>query len=212
MLIVLQAMDAAGKDGTIKHVMTGVNPQGCQVFSFKKPSAEELDHNFLWRYMRCLPERGRIGIFNRSYYEDVLVVKVHPELLGGPAPAGTEKVGKKFWEQRYEDINAFERHLVRNGTVILKFFLNVSKDEQKRRFLERLDRPEKNWKFSAVRPGRAGPLGRLHGGLRGRPDGHEHRVGPVVRDPGRPQVGHPGGRRRHRHDRDPGARPEVSRR
>ena len=147
-LIVLQAMDAAGKDGTIKHVMSGVNPQGCQVFSFKKPSAEELDHNFLWRYMRCLPERGRIGIFNRSYYEDVLVVKVHPELIGRQFPREKEKVGKKFWEERYEDINAFERHLVRNGTLILKFFLNVSKDEQKRRFLERLDRPEKNWKFS----------------------------------------------------------------
>jgi PPK2 family polyphosphate:nucleotide phosphotransferase len=147
-LIVLQAMDAAGKDGTIKHVMSGVNPQGCQVFSFKKPSAEELDHNFLWRYMKSLPERGRIGIFNRSYYEDVLVVKVHPELLGRQLPH--EKTGKKFWEERYEDINAFERHLVRNGTVILKFFLNVSKDEQKRRFLERLERPEKNWKFSAA--------------------------------------------------------------
>jgi PPK2 family polyphosphate:nucleotide phosphotransferase len=147
-LIVLQAMDAAGKDGTIKHVMSGVNPQGCQVFSFKKPSAEELDHNFLWRYMRCLPERGRIGIFNRSYYEDVLVVKVHPELLGRQLPREKEKIGKKFWEARYEDINGFERHLVRNGTLILKFFLNVSKDEQKRRFLERLDRPEKNWKFS----------------------------------------------------------------
>jgi PPK2 family polyphosphate:nucleotide phosphotransferase len=145
-LIVLQAMDAAGKDGTIKHVMSGVNPQGCQVFSFKKPSAEDLDHNFLWRYMRCLPERGRIGIFNRSYYEDVLVVKVHPELIGRNLPV--DKVGKKFWEARYEDINAFERHLVRNGTVILKFFLNVSKDEQKKRFLERLNRPEKNWKFS----------------------------------------------------------------
>jgi PPK2 family polyphosphate:nucleotide phosphotransferase len=148
LLIVLQAMDAAGKDGTIKHVMSGVNPQGCQVFSFKKPSAEELQHNFLWRYMRSLPERGRIGIFNRSYYEDVLVVKVHPEFLGRQLPR-EEKVGKKFWEERYEDINAFERHLVRNGTLILKFFLNVSKDEQKKRFLERLDRPEKNWKFSA---------------------------------------------------------------
>jgi PPK2 family polyphosphate:nucleotide phosphotransferase len=148
-LIVLQAMDAAGKDGTIKHVMSGVNPQGCQVFSFKKPSAEELDHNFLWRYMRCLPERGRIGIFNRSYYEDVLVVKVHPELLAAqrlPDPTP----GKKFWRRRYQDINAFERHLTRNGTVVLKFFLNVSKDEQKRRFLERLGRPEKNWKFSAA--------------------------------------------------------------
>ena len=142
-------MDAAGKDGTIKHVMSGVNPQGCQVFSFKKPSAEDLDHNFLWRYMRCLPERGRIGIFNRSYYEDVLVVKVHPELLVAQRlPDGAP--GKKLWRRRYEDINAFERHLARNGTVILKFFLNVSKDEQKRRFLDRLDRPDKNWKFSAA--------------------------------------------------------------
>jgi PPK2 family polyphosphate:nucleotide phosphotransferase len=149
LLIVFQAMDAAGKDGTIKHVMSGVNPQGCQVFSFKKPSVEELDHNFLWRYMRCLPERGRIGIFNRSYYEDVLVVKVHPELLDlQKLPNG--KRGRKFWEARYEDINAFERHLVRNGTVILKFFLNVSKKEQKRRFLERLERAEKNWKFSVA--------------------------------------------------------------
>jgi PPK2 family polyphosphate:nucleotide phosphotransferase len=149
-LIVLQAMDAAGKDGTIKHVMSGVNPQGCQVFSFKKPSSEELDHNFLWRYMKSLPERGRIGIFNRSYYEDVLVVKVHPELIGRQLPRKKKKIGNKFWAQRYEDINAFERHLVRNGTLILKFFLNVSKEEQKERFLERLDRKEKNWKFSAA--------------------------------------------------------------
>jgi PPK2 family polyphosphate:nucleotide phosphotransferase len=148
-LIVLQAMDAAGKDGTIKHVMSGVNPQGCQVFSFKKPSAEDLDHNFLWRYTKSLPERGRIGIFNRSYFEDVLVVKVHPELIGRQLPR-KKKTGKKFWAQRYEDINAFERHLVRNGTLILKFFLNVSKEEQKARFLERLTRPEKNWKFSAA--------------------------------------------------------------
>jgi PPK2 family polyphosphate:nucleotide phosphotransferase len=145
LLIVFQAMDAAGKDGTIKHVMSGVNPQGCQVFSFKKPSSEDLDHNFLWRYMKNLPERGRIGIFNRSYYEDVLVVKVHPELLQN-LPDG--KRGKSFWEKRYEDINAFEHHLERNGTVILKFFLNVSKKTQKERFMERLERPEKNWKFS----------------------------------------------------------------
>jgi PPK2 family polyphosphate:nucleotide phosphotransferase len=146
-LIVLQAMDAAGKDGTIKHVMSGVNPQGCQVFSFKKPSPEELDHNFLWRYMKRVPERGRIGIFNRSYYEDVLVVKVHPELLEQQKlPPG--KRGRSFWEARYEDINSFERHLTRNGIVVLKFFLNVSKEEQKRRFLERLERSEKNWKFS----------------------------------------------------------------
>jgi PPK2 family polyphosphate:nucleotide phosphotransferase len=144
-LIVLQAMDAAGKDGTIRHVMAGVNPQGCQVFSFKKPSAEELDHNFLWRYMKSLPERGRIGIFNRSYYEDVLVVKVHPEWLGPGSPA---EPTEKFWQQRYEDINNFEQHLARNGTLILKFFLHVSRDEQKRRFLERLTNPEKHWKFS----------------------------------------------------------------
>jgi PPK2 family polyphosphate:nucleotide phosphotransferase len=144
-LIVLQAMDAAGKDGTIRHVMAGVNPQGCQVFSFKKPSVEELDHNFLWRYMKSLPERGRIGIFNRSYYEDVLVVKVHPQWLGPGAPADPDE---KFWKQRYEDINNFEKHLTRNGTLILKFFLHVSKDEQKRRFLERLTNPEKHWKFS----------------------------------------------------------------
>ncbi len=147
LLIIFQAMDAAGKDGTIRHVMSGVNPQGCQVFSFKKPSDEELDHNFLWRYMKSLPERGRIGIFNRSYYEDVLVVKVHPERLQN-LPEG--KKCKVFWEDRYEDINAFERHLERNGTVILKFFLNVSKKEQKKRFMERLDRPEKNWKFSGA--------------------------------------------------------------
>ncbi len=149
LLIVLQAMDAAGKDGTIKHVMSGVNPQGCQVFSFKKPSSEELDHNYLWRYMRCLPERGRIGIFNRSYYEDVLVVKVHPEILDQQRLPDTRR-GKGFWKDRYEDINAFEQHLSRNGTVIVKFFLNVSKDEQKRRFLERLENADKNWKFSAA--------------------------------------------------------------
>ncbi|MES2439334.1 MAG: polyphosphate kinase 2 family protein [Verrucomicrobiota bacterium] len=144
-LLIFQAMDAAGKDGTIRHVMSGVNPQGCQVFSFKKPSAEELDHNFLWRYMKSLPERGRIGIFNRSYYEDVLVVKVHPEWLGPGQPA---KPDEKFWEKRYEDINNFEKHLSRNGTLILKFFLHVSKDEQKKRFLERLTNPAKHWKFS----------------------------------------------------------------
>ena len=146
-LVVLQAMDAAGKDGTIKHVMSGVNPQGCQVFSFKQPSAEELQHDFLWRHVRCLPDRGRIGIFNRSYYEDVLVVKVHPELLESQKlPPG--KRGKAFWEHRYEDINAFERHLARNGTVLVKVFLHLSKREQKKRFLKRLDQPDKHWKFS----------------------------------------------------------------
>jgi PPK2 family polyphosphate:nucleotide phosphotransferase len=148
-LVCLQAMDAAGKDGTIKHVMTGVNPQGVQVFAFKAPSSEELDHNFLWRYMKALPERGRIGIFNRSYYEDVLVVRVHPELLE-KQKLPTGKRGQGFWRDRFEDINAFERHLVRNGTLILKFFLNVSKKEQKRRFLERLENEEKTWKFSTA--------------------------------------------------------------
>ncbi len=148
-LLVFQAMDAAGKDGTIKHVMSGVNPQGCQVFSFKHPSAEELDHNFLWRYANCLPERGRIGIFNRSYYEEVLIVRVHPDILKAQKlPEG--KRGKSFWKARYEDINSFERHLARNGTLILKFFLNVSKGEQKERFLERLENPEKHWKFSVA--------------------------------------------------------------
>jgi len=144
-LIILQAMDAAGKDSTIRHVMSGVNPQGCQVYNFKVPSEEELDHNFLWRHMKALPERGRIGIFNRSYYEDVLVVKVHPEYLRKLPPG---KVNKNFWNARYEDINAFERHLTRNGTVILKFFLNISKGEQRKRFLKRLNRADKHWKFS----------------------------------------------------------------
>jgi PPK2 family polyphosphate:nucleotide phosphotransferase len=146
-LLILQAMDAAGKDSTIKHVMTGVNPQGCQVFSFKHPSAEELQHNFLWRYARCLPERGRIGIFNRSYYEEVLIVKVRPQLVVAQRIPDV-KVNDKFWQARYEDINTFERHLSRNGTVILKFFLNLSKDEQRRRFLTRLEDPSKHWKFS----------------------------------------------------------------
>jgi PPK2 family polyphosphate:nucleotide phosphotransferase len=146
-LLILQAMDAAGKDSTIKHVMTGVNPQGCQVYSFKHPSAQELQHNFMWRYARTLPERGRIGIFNRSYYEEVLVVKVHPKLVEAERlPVG--KINDKFWQARYDDINGFERHLTRNGTVILKFFLNLSKDEQRRRFLERLENPDKHWKFS----------------------------------------------------------------
>ena len=147
-LLVFQAMDAAGKDGTIEHVMSGVNPQGCQVYSFKAPSAEELDHDYLWRCMKCLPERGRIGIFNRSYYEEVLVVKVHPEYLSSQK-LPPELVGRNLWDNRYQDIRAFERYLARNGVLIRKFFLHVSRDEQKRRFLERIDEPEKNWKFSA---------------------------------------------------------------
>ncbi|MFO1325547.1 MAG: polyphosphate kinase 2 family protein [Burkholderiales bacterium] len=146
-LLVFQAMDAAGKDGAIKHVMSGVNPQGCQVFSFKAPSSEELDHDFLWRCAKNLPERGRIGIFNRSYYEEVLVVKVHPQFLAGQK-LPPQLVTRKIWDDRYQDIRAFERYLSRNGVVIRKFFLNVSRAEQKRRFLERIDEPEKNWKFS----------------------------------------------------------------
>ncbi len=147
-LAIFQAMDAAGKDSTIAHVMSGVNPQGCQVYSFKAPSAEELDHDFLWRTTRCLPERGRIGVFNRSYYEEVLIVRVHPQILAAQH-LPEHLVGPKLWQERYEDINAFERYLSRNGTRILKFFLHVSKGEQRRRFLARLDQPEKNWKFSS---------------------------------------------------------------
>jgi PPK2 family polyphosphate:nucleotide phosphotransferase len=142
-------MDAAGKDGTIKHVMSGVNPQGCQVSSFKSPTSEELDHDYLWRSVRQLPERGRIGIFNRSYYEETLVVRVHPELLGSQK-LPPSLVTKKIWNERFEDIRAFERYLHRNGTIILKFFLHVSHDEQKKRFLERLENPDKNWKFSSA--------------------------------------------------------------
>lgn len=151
-LIIFQAMDAAGKDGTIKHVMSGINPQGCQVFSFKQPSPEELDHDYMWRIYKCLPERGRIGIFNRSHYEDVLVAKVHPAIvLNGKLPHITkvEDIDDKFWKNRYRQINDMERHLTENGTIILKFFLNVSHEEQEKRFLARLDDEAKNWKFSA---------------------------------------------------------------
>jgi PPK2 family polyphosphate:nucleotide phosphotransferase len=148
LLLVFQAMDAAGKDSTIKHVMSGVNPQGCQVFSFKQPSSEDLDHDFMWRYFRCLPERGRIGIFNRSYYEEVLIVRVHEAILKRqkiPEPL----VGTRIWHERLADIAKFEDYLTRQGVIILKFFLQVSREEQKKRFLKRLDAPEKNWKFSA---------------------------------------------------------------
>jgi PPK2 family polyphosphate:nucleotide phosphotransferase len=148
-LLVFQAMDAAGKDSTIKHVMSGVNPQGCQVFSFKAPTAHELDHDFLWRTNICLPERGRIGIFNRSYYEETLVVRVHPEFLQGQK-LPPELITKRIWQERFEDINCYERYLTRNGVVIRKFFLHVSKEEQRRRFIARLDEKEKNWKFSAA--------------------------------------------------------------
>jgi PPK2 family polyphosphate:nucleotide phosphotransferase len=148
LLLILQGMDAAGKDGTIKHVMSGVNPQGCQVLAFKQPSAEELEHDFLWRYREALPERGMIGIFNRSYYEEVLVVRVHPELLGDMNVDSSAGSAERIWRDRYEDINAFEHHLHRNGTRIVKIFLHVSKEVQKNRFLERLGDPSKHWKFS----------------------------------------------------------------
>ena len=148
LLLIFQAMDAAGKDGAIKHVMSGVNPQGCQVYSFKSPSAEDLDHDYLWRCMKCLPERGRIGIFNRSYYEETLVVRVHPEFLQKQR-LPSELVTKDIWDQRFQDIRAFERYLTRNGVAIRKFFLHVSNKEQRKRFLSRVEEPEKNWKFSA---------------------------------------------------------------
>ena len=149
LLLIFQAMDAAGKDGAIKHVMSGINPQGCQVFAFKAPSSEDLDHDYMWRCAKALPERGRIGIFNRSYYEETLVVRVHPELLAKQR-VPERLVTKKIWKERFEDIRNFESYLGRNGVLIRKFFLHVSKDEQKRRFLERLDNPDKNWKFSST--------------------------------------------------------------
>ncbi|MBI3820445.1 MAG: polyphosphate kinase 2 family protein [Planctomycetes bacterium] len=148
LLLIFQAMDAAGKDGAIKHVMSGVNPQGCQVYSFKHPSAEDLDHDFLWRTTRCLPERGRIGIFNRSYYEEVLIVRVHKEILRGQSLPPESFADKHIWKHRYQSIRDLETHLHRNGTRILKFFLHISKEEQRKRFLARVDDPEKNWKFS----------------------------------------------------------------
>jgi PPK2 family polyphosphate:nucleotide phosphotransferase len=148
LLLIFQAMDAAGKDGAIKHVMSGVNPQGCQVFSFRHPSAEELEHDFLWRTTQCLPERGRIGIFNRSYYEEVLIVRVHPEILAGEGLPDDLLDGKSLWKERYRSIVDMEEHLTRNGTRIIKFFLHLSKEEQRKRFLDRIDDPDKNWKFS----------------------------------------------------------------
>ena len=210
LLLLFQAMDAAGKDGTIRHVMSGVNPQGCQVYSFKQPSAEELDHDFLWRCQKCLPERGRIGIFNRSYYEEVLVVRVHPELLEGrKLPPGS--VTRGIWKERLDDIAGFERYLARQGTIVLKFFLHVSRKEQKRRFLQRLEQPEKNWKFSSGRPRGAEVLGRLHGRLRGRHPSHGFPRSPVVRGAGGQQVVYAAGGRRGDRRSSPEARPGVSR-
>ena len=179
-----QAMDAAGKDSTIKHVMSGVNPQGCQVYSFKQPSTEELDHDFLWRTTRALPERGRIGIFNRSYYEEVLVVRVHPEFLQRQRlPAGL--AGREVWDDRLTDIAAFERYLARNGVLILKFFLNVSRKEQKRRFLERLDRAGEELEILGGRREGARALERLHARLRRGDPRHRREACAVVRRAGR---------------------------
>ena len=177
LLIIFQAMDAAGKDGAIAHTMSGLNPQGCEVYSFKQPSAEELDHDFLWRHYKALPEFGRIGVHNRSHYENVLVTKVHPELLLKehlPGIDDVKKADKRFWEHRYESIRAFEKHLVENGTVIIKFFLYLSKNEQ-RAFLQRIDDPEKNWKFSVKRYLRTGVLGRLYESLRKGDKGNSHK-------------------------------------
>ena len=193
-LVCLQSLDAGGKDGTIRHVMSGVNPQGVDVHSFKVPSAEELDHDFLWRYAQRLPARGEIGIFNRSHYEEVLVVRVHPENLDRQKlPA--ESKGAGVWRRRYREINDWERYLTDNGFRIVKLFLNLSKEEQRTRFLKRLDLPEKNWKFSSHDVARARALGRLPGGVLGDAVPHEHEVGSVVRDPGRPQVVRPDRRR-----------------
>ena len=210
LLLLFQAMDAAGKDSTIRHVMSGVNPQGCQVFSFKQPSMEELDHDYLWRSQKCLPERGRIGIFNRSYYEEVLVVRVHPELLGRQRlpPA---LVTKDIWKERLDDIAGFERYLARQGTTVLKFFLHVSRKEQKHRFLQRLDQPEKNWKFSSADIGEREILGRLHGGLRGCHPAHGLPGCPVVRGARGQQVVYAAGGRGGDRRCDPEARPGVSR-
>ena len=193
LLVVFQAMDAAGKDSAIEHVMSGVNPQGVQVFSFRKPSAEELDHDFLWRIAKALPERGRIGIFNRSHYEEVVALKVHPEWLEAQRLPPGER-DERFWQERYEDINAFEHHLDRNGTKVVKFFLHVSKAVQKQRFLARLDTPGKEWKFNADDVDRARTMGRIHERLRGRAHRHVDTVGSLVRHSSRPQTPYAGAR------------------
>ena len=188
LLLIFQAMDAAGKDGAIKHVMSGVNPQGCQVFSFKHPSAEELAHDFLWRTTRCLPERGHIGIFNRSYYEEVLVVRVHPEFLHAQEMPEELLDDKKFWEKRHRSINDLEKHLYRNGTRVLKFFLHLSKEEQRRRFLRRIEDPERNWKFSSADIAERGFWKEYHERLRRMPVRHQHGASAVVRGAGGRQI------------------------
>ncbi len=187
MLLCLQALDAAGKDGTIRHVMSGVNPQGVHVTSFKAPSAEELDHDYLWRCAKALPARGDIGIFNRSYYEEVLVVRVHPELLDKQRLPRLDR-GGDVWARRFREINDWERYLVENGFVVLKVFLNLSKDEQRRRFLERLEEPEKNWKFSTADAREREYWDDYQHAYSQMLSAHQHRVGSVVRRPGRSQV------------------------
>ncbi len=209
-LLIFQAMDAAGKDGTIKHVMSGVNPQGCEVHSFKAPSSEELDHDFLWRANQVLPRRGHIGIFNRSYYEETLVVRVHQNILARQQ-LPSELVTKNIWRERFEDINAYERYLSRQGVLVRKFFLHVSKDEQRKRFLERLDTARQALEVLAGRCRRARALRRLHGGLRRHDSPHRHRVGAVVRRPGRSQVVHAPGGVVGDHRRDPVARSALPR-
>ena len=203
--MVLQAMDAAGKDGTIRHVMSGVNPQGVQVSSFKVPSSEDLDHDYLWRYARKLPERGNIGIFNRSYYEEVLVVRVHPQILAGQKiPAKLKDRG--IWNRRFREINDWEHYLTDQGYRFVKLFLNLSKEEQRRRFLTRIDEADRNWKFSCRRRPGAVLLGRLPEGVQRRPQQDEHTMGALVRRPGRRQAVRPGGRGRH-----PGPHPHRDR-
>ena len=190
LLLIFQGMDAAGKDSAIKSVFEGVNPQGCEVTSFKQPSTKELDHDFMWRCMIALPERGRIGIFNRSYYEECIVVRVHKELLAKekiPKPLVT----KNIWRERFEDIAAIERYLARNGIVILKFFLNVSREEQRERFLERLEQPAKNWKFSMADIARARAVAAIYGGVSGPDPPHLDATGAVARGAGRPQMVRP---------------------
>ena len=195
LLVVFQAMDAAGKDGTIRHVMSGVNPQGVEVSSFKVPSSEELDHDYLWRYARRLPGRGTIGIFNRSYYEEVLVVRVHPQILAGQKlPPSAKRKG--VWERRFREINDWERYLVDNGIRIVKLFLNVSKEEQKERFLARIDEPERNWKFSGADVRERQHWDDYQTAFATCSAEHEHGVGALARHPGRPQVVHAGRRRR----------------
>ena len=208
--MVLQAMDAAGKDGTIRHVMSGVNPQGVQVSSFKIPSSEDLDHDYLWRYQKKLPERGNIGIFNRSYYEEVLVVRVHPQILANQKLPPKLK-DRGIWKRRFREINDWERYLTDQGYRFVKLFLNVSNEEQRRRFLTRIDEPDRNWKFSPNDAKERVLLGRLPEGVQRRALEHEHDVGSLVRHPGRRQAVRPGGRGgrpRPHPDRDQPAVPE----